>query len=457
MNRRILHPFARYIVIFLLALALLPASVAGAPQGNRAPDFQAQEVASNQLSYPVILADGVSTGGLPTSGTASATLNGIPWVGVATDADGNLLPLDEWYLQKDPLNTWQADIASHSQAVGIVSWADNLLQAWPAGSKIRVETVFFLPASGMNGYMMGHVSGTGIDEVWGTNGELVTNQTATIYSPSVTLDIQDANGVSVSGYPISYTAEINVQGKVIYGGLWDTAGVDPGTYTMIVTVPATMPLTGTINHGTIDSTATTSHDIVIGDAKGGGNDGGGGGGGQPDDPGGGGKPTDPGGGGAPPDDPGSGGGGGGGQVPDIDGDGLVNMDDNCVDTYNPLQENWDGDEAGDVCDDSDLDGLTDWEEMFVGTDGYITDRSDLDTDDDLLSDGDEVVYYRTNPTLADTDGDSYSDSAEISAGTDPNDAASYPGVTTTSDGPVVPAEVEDGGDGTTPGGKKGGN
>ena len=115
-------------------------------------------------------------------------------------------------------------------------------------------------------------------------------------------------------------------------------------------------------------------------------------------------------------------------MPDIDGDGLANMDDNCVDTWNPLQENWDGDEAGDVCDDSDADGLTDAEEMYLGADGYVTDRSDLDTDDDVLSDGDEVSVYLTDPTRCfDTDGDTYGDGDEVLAGTDPLDAASYPG------------------------------
>ncbi len=119
-----------------------------------------------------------------------------------------------------------------------------------------------------------------------------------------------------------------------------------------------------------------------------------GGGGKPENPGGGGRPSDPGGGGGKPEDPG-GGGSGGGSLPDIDGDGITNSEDNCVDTYNPEQYNWDGDEAGDVCDDSDLDGLTDYDEMFV----YLTDRSVLDTDGDVLSDGDEVLVYGTDPLI----------------------------------------------------------
>lgn len=421
MKIRIRYPFARFIIVFLLALALIPASVSAAPRGHQGPAFLDQEVAANQLSYPVIFVDGSPAGSLPPTNTAFANLNGASWTGVATDADGVALPEDTWYLQKDAGNVWMADITTGATSVGWVTWGDNLNQDWPAGAKIRVETSFWT-ASTMTGYMMGHISGTGIDEIWGTNGDQVLNSPASLYSPSVTLDIKDANGNSVSGYPITYSAEINVQGKVIYGGQWNTAGLDGGTYTLIVTVSANMPLTGaTTNHGAIVDATTTTHLVTL-TGSGGGGGGGGGGGVPPDDPGGGGG----GGGGVPPDDPG-GGGGGGGNVPDIDGDGLVNMDDNCVDTYNPDQLNWDGDEAGDVCDDSDLDGLTDADEMYF----YGTDKTTLDTDGDLLSDGDEVLVYGTSPLMADTDSDGYSDSAELAAGTDPLDPYDYPGVVPT--------------------------
>ena len=36
--------------------------------------------------------------------------------------------------------------------------------------------------------------------------------------------------------------------------------------------------------------------------------------------------------------------------PDIDDDGILNMDDNCVEIYNPGQEDADNDQVGDVCD-----------------------------------------------------------------------------------------------------------
>jgi len=67
--------------------------------------------------------------------------------------------------------------------------------------------------------------------------------------------------------------------------------------------------------------------------------------------------------------------------------------------------------------DSDGDGLYDTEE-----DEYRTDPYDPDTDDDGLSDGEEVKRYQTDPTNPDTDFDGLMDGAEVNTHkTDPRD------------------------------------
>ncbi|MGD8873732.1 MAG: S8 family serine peptidase, partial [Gammaproteobacteria bacterium] len=73
--------------------------------------------------------------------------------------------------------------------------------------------------------------------------------------------------------------------------------------------------------------------------------------------------------------------------------------------------------------DTDADGLTDFEEDQT----YATNPLLWDSDGDTLSDGDEVTLYGTNPLAIDSDADMVGDAAEVLAGTDPNDAASFPG------------------------------
>ena len=64
--------------------------------------------------------------------------------------------------------------------------------------------------------------------------------------------------------------------------------------------------------------------------------------------------------------------------------------------------------------DSDGDGLSDIQELCGGTD-----PADPDTDDDELSDGDEVLIYGTDPLKKDTDDDGMLDKWELDNGTNP--------------------------------------
>lgn len=66
-------------------------------------------------------------------------------------------------------------------------------------------------------------------------------------------------------------------------------------------------------------------------------------------------------------------------------------------------------------DDKDRDGLTDTQEQDLGTNERAR-----DSDNDFISDGDEVLIYKTNPLEQDSDGDGFSDFTEIRNGYNPN-------------------------------------
>ena len=64
--------------------------------------------------------------------------------------------------------------------------------------------------------------------------------------------------------------------------------------------------------------------------------------------------------------------------------------------------------------DSDLDGLSDHEEKLYGID-----PTKVDTDNDELTDRDEVKIFKTDPNIADTDNDGYVDGIEVRNGYNP--------------------------------------
>ena len=76
---------------------------------------------------------------------------------------------------------------------------------------------------------------------------------------------------------------------------------------------------------------------------------------------------------------------------------------------------------GDNSEDSDHDSLSDSYEKALGTNPF-----DSDTDLDGLSDGDEVNSYGSNPTLLDSDGDTYDDKTEVAHNSNPSDPTDIP-------------------------------
>ncbi len=88
-----------------------------------------------------------------------------------------------------------------------------------------------------------------------------------------------------------------------------------------------------------------------------------------------------------------------------------------------LREGLDPNNPVDALEDADRDGLTNRDELQLGTQ-----LRNADTDGDGITDGEEVSPgqdgFVTNPLLADTDGDGVRDGLELDSGSDPTDASS---------------------------------
>ena len=101
-----------------------------------------------------------------------------------------------------------------------------------------------------------------------------------------------------------------------------------------------------------------------------------------------------------------------------DNDGVSDHNDNCTAGVHPNCSQDPANCANFSQLDSDNDGLSDGDEVKV----YGTDPTNTDTDSDGLSDGDEVAMHGTDPARDDTDGDRLTDGEEVNThGTDPTD------------------------------------
>jgi hypothetical protein len=103
---------------------------------------------------------------------------------------------------------------------------------------------------------------------------------------------------------------------------------------------------------------------------------------------------------------------------DTDLDGVSDGIDNCPTTANPLQEDWNSNGIGNACEDSDIDGILDEEEIILGTNPDIQ-----HTDGDGLTDGFEYFDSATDPTDADSDDNLCDDADQLAdlCGTCPSD------------------------------------
>lgn len=99
---------------------------------------------------------------------------------------------------------------------------------------------------------------------------------------------------------------------------------------------------------------------------------------------------------------------------DTDDDGLTDFDELFKTFTDPTMYDTDSNGISDGQEDPDNDGLNNIREMEYGTDPF-----DEDTDKDGLTDGDEVNVYHSDPLKYDTDGDTLCDGDDVALGFDP--------------------------------------
>lgn len=114
------------------------------------------------------------------------------------------------------------------------------------------------------------------------------------------------------------------------------------------------------------------------------------------------------------------------QIPnsDRDGDGIVDIHDNCVDKANPNQKDTDLDNQGDACDtDDDNDGVPDSDDncqyvrnfsQYDADDDGMGNVCDPDDDNDGIVDGVDNCPFDYNPDQRDSDHDREGDACDIS-------------------------------------------
>ncbi len=241
------------LVSLLLALNFEMTAAKGGPGGGGGGGGGGETAVGNNLSFPVIYADGFTISAV----TQSLT---VPYVGPYADLSEEQMAALEgstWYAQKVEGNTWQAGTLPPGGTVPIygIDWGDNIEAVNPTvGRPFRLEVVLYkkldAPATAYTMAVLAFPSSP--KEVQGTNGVTFTSDYATVVSRQPALTIQYIQGLDPAALtwsvdrwvtpdgaprvtPVGFGTELNVAGKYIYGaseGGWkpDQAGVYRITY-----------------------------------------------------------------------------------------------------------------------------------------------------------------------------------------------------------------------------------
>ena len=265
------------IAILLPCLILYSAQKLSAQEGG--------ETAGNNLSFPVIWADGGSK--ILRGTTGEYTTNGNWWYVWGEDpidpegtifsckpsqtnpnkceddsdpGDNGISMVYKAYLQKEEQNEWQAGTITIPEGefinVDYVDWGDNLESvSWRINSKVRTEVVLYEDIDSITEFKMRHVDGWGIDEVHGMqttrNNEPIygPGNQATVFTPNARFTIQKLNYVSESinptlltwvsetGWTETYPEEdVNIINEPVFNMAVSEAGDGPGFYNAEINV-----------------------------------------------------------------------------------------------------------------------------------------------------------------------------------------------------------------------------
>jgi hypothetical protein len=181
------------------------------------------ETLGNNLSVPVVFADGVGITGLPVSEdpgvrpllTEAITIDVLPfWY------SGNVADYNTYFLQQGT-NTWRPEIidgTGQSAYSASIYWGDNLtVKDWSAARPIRVEQALTAVGLTMKGYNMTYLYGDGPTEMYGADGS-TGDFTPNIYTKEPTLIVEklqsETGGVVAQVVNVVAGARrVNVAGK----------------------------------------------------------------------------------------------------------------------------------------------------------------------------------------------------------------------------------------------------
>jgi fibronectin type 3 domain-containing protein len=238
----------------------------GRAGGGGGGDEGGDEGFGNNLSFPLVFADGYGLSGLKISGTwpgvgplatlptfdfntglrplSTETLTTFPFFDTSTAVSiGGIT-----YYPQATASTWQAEWrvnASPTMDV-IVDWGDALLsKSYTAQSMVRIETILKQDATipgvidSMTAYKMALLAGSGINELQGTDKSTYASATRNVFAINARLKVEklaadgsvsavlynkavyEGFGTTVEGggrtNDTAYAAELNQGGLVVYG------------------------------------------------------------------------------------------------------------------------------------------------------------------------------------------------------------------------------------------------